>query len=329
MRRMLRNIVIQALLHAVLGTLSLAQVVQVHVDYPPAEDGARRSGRATAVAIGEVDGAGGLWLTAAHNVADHRRVRIYLDDWREARVVAVDPQADICVMESVRPKRAMVLRSDPAARGEPVRLYGYGPMLHTEAHEPFAATVADPSTLRGVGGLHPIPGDSGGAVADAQNRLVGIISGHGLPQFTSATPGRRTRRDYAAQRVDIICVPAPAITRIVTQHYEACDRCRAADGVPVWRRRSSLPPADPQPESVTPASCECRSDVQRLTQQIAMLTQQVTVLQQRLIVAEQTPTRVMLVDGNNVVQEQTYRPGEPIVLGTEWFTEAVQTAPPQ
>ena len=117
-----------------------------------------------------------LWLAAAHCVNSEARYGM-LSGMRSPdtivpfHVVLRRPGVDMAILETLTPFKVDVvsLRETPAVFGERVYLAGWSRVKHLFLRVGYQASTA------GVCSCTSIPGDSGGAILDADGKLLGIV----------------------------------------------------------------------------------------------------------------------------------------------------------
>ncbi len=202
-----------------------------------------RTGRGSGSAV--VVGSDGVLITNAHVVGDARRGRAdFVDGTRaEVRVVGTDPLSDLAVLRAVRPAELpapvrlgdadeLVVGQLVVAVGNPLGLAGsvtagvvsaLGRALPTRSGR--AGRVIE-DVIQTDAALNP--GNSGGALADARARVVGINTavagvGLGLAVPVNATTRRivaalladgRVRRAY----LGVVGTPAPVPAEVADRH---------------------------------------------------------------------------------------------------------------
>ena len=128
-------------------------------------------------------------VTTRHGIADQEQIVLFLADGsrREARAVPSDYPGDLLLLEAEGLPEGPILEIATAEIGEPlhtvgadvgrgaVRAYDPGPLRFQPA-EGFALA-------RLHHGAYSQPGNSGGALVDAEGRLVGIVASGGEGRF--------------------------------------------------------------------------------------------------------------------------------------------------
>ena len=121
------------------------------------------------------DGFLGEIVTAAHVVEDQLDIRVTYDSGRRAKdckVISLDSEGDVAtvlvwVPPNTHPIKIAELDASP---GDRVRFFG-------KNNRTSRSTAAAPTGDKIYSDLWLVPGDSGGAVLNASNELVGVTSG--------------------------------------------------------------------------------------------------------------------------------------------------------
>lgn len=190
-------------------------------------DGKKVEGNGSAVCVATAQGRS-LLLTAKH-VVESGPQNTWIGvrgQWVLAENVQLHPTADLAAFEVAATLRPTPLGDDLTA-GQEVIVDGLGPSLaKQDDSRTFTGTVEqvrddDLALLIGAGGLHVMPGDSGGAViahAGTNPVCVGIVSWH-----EGGTPAR-SRRYYSRQAVRVRSgfTNVRTIQRFVQTQYGRC-----------------------------------------------------------------------------------------------------------
>ncbi len=154
-------------------------------------------------------------VTARHVVADEAAVTLFLPDGRpiETRVVPSDYPGDLVLLEALDLPPGPVLTPGPAGPGS--ALYTLGADIgqrRIRAYAPGRLAFAPPPD-RPLARLHhdaySQPGNSGGALVDAEGRLLGIVASGGegrfeaIPAAALAALAARSGPDKAAASAEI------------------------------------------------------------------------------------------------------------------------------
>ncbi len=156
-----------------------------------------------------------LLVTARHAVADEREVTLFLADGTPltARVLPSSYRGDLILLEAKGLPPGPVLALSEARQG--VKLYTVGAdvgLQQIRAYDP-GEVVALPAAGHPLARLHHSaysqPGNSGGALVDAQGGLVGIVASGGegrfeaIPAFALATLKAQSGPDFAETSAEI------------------------------------------------------------------------------------------------------------------------------
>jgi serine protease Do len=193
-------------------------------------------GRADRSGAGVIWQADGLIVTNAH-VVDQPRAHVVLEDGRdyEARLLAHDPALDLAALRVAEEglPAVSVGDSDALRVGEIVFAIGHPlgqPHAATwgivraspETREPGRGEAGPPSVWGAIqADLRLYPGNSGGPLADARGRVVGINHMALPPRLALAVPSAAVRRFLArlqgarlGVRVRTVDLPPPLVERL-------------------------------------------------------------------------------------------------------------------
>jgi len=151
-------------------------------------------------------------LTAAHVVDGNQTITVSFHDGSAKRGIIrrFDREADVATVQCDTPEGCSVLEvADDVTEGEEVRVCGFG---GGQALRCFKTKVAAVGEKSAVLFSYAIPGDSGGPVVNAANKVCGVVSG-------GSVWCRKKIRD-AAGKVDSVTAPircgaAGAIKRLL------------------------------------------------------------------------------------------------------------------
>lgn len=191
---------------------SSAQTYRLQVD----EVGGGRAD-ATACCVGHTDEGNAVLVTARHNVREALRVRVMArGEWYPCKVVQKHESADVAVLES-RVTLKYFTRIRKAKSRQRVIVGGFGTEYAGGSKREFRAQLEQDDLAVGLDGQRPVPGDSGGFVADPDTiELVGIVTGF--------------IRD---ERAATVLVPADEIVECLQRRY---GQCPPQGCPPVWIR---------------------------------------------------------------------------------------------
>lgn len=346
MRFFLTRLSLLCLMAGCCGNECRAQIVRLSVS-----DDSGEIGKATAVCIGQCDG-GSVFLTARHNFRDATRAKVKVrGNWIRIRSVNRSRSHDVASFE-VSADCDQIPLADAVEPGVRVRCGGFGPEYWGSGEAGDFHGTLMPSEIRGDGGLHPIQGDSGGPVI-ADDRVVGIVCGY------VATVART---DDAASHYPTVYAGLSEIRECLQQVYQRCPpggcpiyirpeirQPMVGIGIPVGPPRvvgvaEQLPPQricpTPDPISVTgpqgprgergepgppgPAGRSVtREEVEATVN--AWLESNIDRIKGPPGppgTATQLPLRVIVSSGNEIIDDETYSPGEPVVLDIKRLTNS-------
>jgi len=196
-------------------------------------------GKGTACCVGCTDDGSAILVTTRHSVNQARRALLYhARKWHALRITYLHDTADVACLELPRVK-LKAFRIGKAVQRRRVIIGGYGPEYFTGVDQAdFGAEIVSETTVRGDGGAHAVPGDSGGFVAylddNGDPHLVGIVEG-----YVGKT--RYADRYAAADRgVETCFVPAPVIVECLQRYYR--QSCPPQGCPPVFIRPGAVQP---------------------------------------------------------------------------------------
>jgi len=307
------------------------------------------TGNGTAVCIGRTNEGFGLYLTAKHNFRDATSASITLDGKSYAvRRMREHSTADVACFESQPANFFELADSEPV--GEEVTIPGYGPTFNGRETAKFDGVLRGDGHIDGQGGLHSIPGDSGAPVLDSQRRVCGIVWGYQETAYRSDNADRRypTRytglkecRELLTQRYS--CGPGGCKIWIRQEWrqpvgplgipYGPPRPVAVAEPVPrVFVPEDTVQAPTPRPDpigmqgppgrdgkdgrSVTPQEVEsivsAWLDANR--DELAKAAVDLSGLESRVSALEKRPFRLILSEDGKVIDDESYMPGEPVVL---------------
>lgn len=347
------------------GSECSAQVVRLRVE------GQQTVGSGTAFCIGETTEGRSVLLTAKHNFQSGESGRVYYaGQWATVGNINHHSTEDVTSFEVSIRIPALTL-ADSEQIGELVTIPGFGPEYHGRQASSFSG-IMQTGYVAGYRGLHPIPGDSGAPIIQA-DRVVGVVYGYNEPIQRTAH-----RSDFAEQQLPTRFTALPAIRECLQQCYQRCPQ----GGCRIWIRQEyrqpiglfGLPNGPPQsvqiaepvprvfvpedqqrpqyqqtPEPVSvrgpagpqgPPGRDGRSITAEEVETIvnawldanrdslvgpqgpagtAGTSADITHIEARVTTLEQRPFRIILSADGKVVDDETYSPGEPVVLDLKRF----------
>lgn len=323
-----------------------AQIVRLSLS-----DSTGEIGKATAVCVGTCE-SGTVYLTARHNFdgADRASVKIR-GHWRQVIRVNKSRKHDVASFEVSAECDHMPL-AESVQTGARVRIGGYGPEYWGSGQAGNFWGTINGQSIAGDDGLHPIQGDSGGPVI-ADDRVVGIVVGFvptiarhdnadrrypivfcGLPEITECLhqvyqrcpPGgcQIYLRPQIHQPMIGIGIPVgpPRVVGVATPVPQIMPRPDpafiAGPQGPPGPRGESGPPGPPgsagrsvtreEIESIVSAWLDANRDVLRGPSGPAGPPGQPGTSTAAI------PIRLILTSDGKVIDDETYQPGEPLVL---------------
>ena len=315
------------------------------------KNGAKTEYQGTAIAIAHTT-RGTLLLTAKHNLERPDSCWVSTGgDWIRCEATWPASDVDLALVE-VPVVLQLTAIGDETPRG-PAEVTGFGPFFHRlRTPAKFAAEIISDDELRGLSGEHVIPGDSGGPVlieVDGRELCVGVVVSHegdsparSREQFpyarTQFVPASRICQFIQSQCPGGICPirVSPRGPQIFVR--PEIRQPMIGIGVPVGPPQivGTVPPAGPagpqgpSGRSVTRADVEAcvnawlDANADRLRGPAGpsgspgprgdIDVRTLRELQQRLTDIEQRPFRMVLTRDDTIVDDETYAPGEPVVL---------------
>lgn len=201
--------------------LACCQVVRLSVN---CSDGTQ--GLGTAWCCGQTDYGASVFVTVAHNFEGATSAEVAIaGQWRKVSRMRAYHADDVATFEVAGIACRWLPLADSVQAGESVEVYGYGPTFRGRKTCTFRGRIVSDG-IEGDGGLHPIPGDSGGPVMVRGAEVCGIIQGYDTPTVY--------RSDYASQRLTTRYVTHTTIRRCLQQCYQygGC----GPSGCPIWIR---------------------------------------------------------------------------------------------
>lgn len=303
-------------------------------------DGHREEHTGSAVCVASADGVGSLILTCRHNVALDPR-NVWVSDGREGSdwhwchrvTMSDDPECDLSILETREVYSATPLADGDLPESSAVTVVGLGPHIQgTGERLRFRANLIGEGALLGESGQHVIPGDSGGPVVVAGDdgaAVLGIVYGFDTPEDMHEEITRR-RTQLASHRVTTRFISASKIRQVIsTQYSQSCPNGMCPLPIRTVRVRPQIqqpmigigipvgPPrivdtVEPVPDPISirgPAGPTGPAGPQG-PPGIA----DTSALEARIRALEQRPLRVIVANGGNVIDDEVYAAGEPVVL---------------
>lgn len=277
----------------------------------------------TCFPVGQLDGGGTLLVGAAHTVAQSDRAQVSIAGrWYPVRRVTASSTQDLVALEIDQTVEQELALGESQA-GLSVNLLGYGSEYNGGKAETLPGRMVTAAQMVGLRGHHAIHGDSGGPVCDLSGRVVGVCSE--VQWMPTAS-----RSDYAGQDAKTNLVPVSEVKRFLAQYYQ--QSC-GPSGCTIWMGgglqgyRPAPAYAAPRPNPVVQPQKPVIDSESILRDEVRKwLAANAAALKGKdgrdgvdgsTTIA---PLRVQLRRAGKVIDEESYGPGETLVLDVETLT---------
>lgn len=275
---------------------------------------------ATCFPVGAIHGGGTLLVGAKHTLEDADRAQVSIDrKWYPVRRIIECKTEDLVAIE-IDHDAGQALDFGEAQAGLSVRLLGYGSEYQGGKMEALSGRLVASDQMIGKDGHHAINGDSGAPVVDLLGRVLGVCS-----EVQWTTTKTASRSDYAGQDAKTNLVPIERVESFLAQYYQ---RSCGPDGCTIWMGGGvqSWPQQRPAPVVVQPQRPAVDNEGILRDEVRKWLAANAAALKGKdgkdgadgsTTIA---PLRVQLRRGGKVIDEESYGPGETLVLDVETLT---------